>query len=139
MKNILLISHGEMALGTKKAVEMIVGDVSNLHALCLSENIDIQTFRKAFYEEIQKFDFRDQLIIVADLASGSPYISAIEILDENKLLTNSFLISGFNLYLIIGMVMHDGDFEKNDLIDLISKSRNLITLFDEELVIDEDL
>ncbi|MFV0479155.1 MAG: PTS sugar transporter subunit IIA [Anaerorhabdus sp.] len=129
MKKVLLVSHGEMAIGTKKAVEMIAGKSDNLDALCLSEDGNIEQLKATLESKINTYG-DNQVVVVADLMGGSPYIATIDVLTRQKRLENSFVVAGMNLPLVLSLVMAD-EVDKGSIKAMIEDSKNYILLFEE--------
>jgi len=98
MKRILLLSHGSFAQGAKDAATMLLGESDVLD--CLGLYGDIEAFRAELRERLNVLKDSEQIIVMADLRVGSPYSSALTMLDEMGLMQKSVVISGFNLALV---------------------------------------
>lgn len=109
MNTILLVSHGTMAEGMKKAAEMIVGNKVAIETLCLYADKDISTFAVEMQEILEKYKAQSEsFVVLADLRGGSPYTKTLELLDTNDMLEGTTVIPGMNLPLLISLCfVHD--------------------------------
>ncbi|MCH4169920.1 MAG: PTS mannose transporter subunit IIA [Lactobacillus sp.] len=98
MTRIIFISHNQLAVGLKAAVEMIAGPQKQLeaHGLMPGEKPDdiIQQIRQTIQPE-------QQVLILADLVGGSMCNAAMALLD----LPNVTLLGGMNLALALQVVL----------------------------------
>lgn len=70
MKNILLISHGDMAAGVKSSLEMIVGQQEHVHVVSLRPDGDNIQFEKDLLDKMKALN--GPSLIIADLLGGTP-------------------------------------------------------------------
>lgn len=98
MSRIILVSHNQLALGMKAAVEMIAGPRANLeaHGLMPGELPD------AIITKLRQTITADQdVVILADIVGGSMCNAAMALLD----LPNVRLVGGMNLALVLQLVL----------------------------------
>lgn len=106
MNQLLLISHGSFASGARQATELILGAQPNLHVVELDGQKGITVFKQELRDKITALSTAESnIIILADLKSGSPYNSAMEIIISNSLWNNITLLAGMNLNLILEIAM----------------------------------
>lgn len=110
MTSILLISHEGYASGTKKAVELILGEQDNVDYHELTGEKGIEKFKDELNRKInQLIKDKNNLIIVSDLKNGTPYNCALSIIANNNLWENTHLFTGMNLNLVLEIIMADED------------------------------
>lgn len=110
MTSILLISHEGYASGTKKAVELILGEQDNVDYHELTGEKGIEKFKDELNSKINQLTKdKNNLIIVSDLKNGTPYNCALSIIANNNLWENTHLFTGMNLNLVLEIIMADED------------------------------
>ncbi|ALS00512.1 hypothetical protein ATZ33_03735 [Enterococcus silesiacus] len=97
---IILVSHLGLATGMKKALEFIVGEQSQLHAVELDE-AGIEHFKKKL-TLLPNDGQCDSTILVSDIPSGSPGATAYSYFAESG---DVRLLSGMNLPLVLDLVL----------------------------------
>lgn len=108
MISILLISHEGYASGTKKAIELILGEQNNVDYHELTGEKGIEIFKEELSSKIDKLTkYKNKLIIISDLKNGTPYNCALSIIANNNLWENAFLFTGMNLNLVLEIIMAD--------------------------------
>lgn len=131
MKYVVMVSHGEFAPGLHSAVKMMTGDRDDVLSTSLKADMSADEFAANFRELVKDFKADDQVILLADILSGSPFTNALSILDEKGLMPNSLVIAGMNMPLAITAVLMKDNFDNvQDLKDtLLSEGRTGITDF----------
>lgn len=127
---ILLLSHGLMAEGIVKAIQMFTGKSGHVTALCLTEDLDAVSFRQQLSNRIDSLKESAQLLVLADLPGGSPFTIALELLEEKGVLPRSFVIAGMNLPMVLSAALHEGVYTPDEIRQLIKEARNSIQLFE---------
>lgn len=101
MIGILLISHGDLSLGIKNSAEMFFSNkIDAFESLVFNESIELDQFDKLLKEKIEFLNDGSGVIILGDLAGGTPVNRAISLLNDNV-----FLIAGFNFNLLIDLLI----------------------------------
>lgn len=101
MIGILLISHGDLSLGIKNSAEMFFSNkIDAFESLVFNESIEMDQFDKLLKEKIEFLNDGSGVIILGDLAGGTPVNRAISLLNDNV-----FLIAGFNFNLLIDLLI----------------------------------
>ena len=115
MKYVVMVSHGEFAPGLHSAVKMMTGDREDVLSTSLKDGMSAD----------------DQVILLADILSGSPFTNALNVLDQKGLLQNTLVIAGMNMPLAITAVLMKDNFDNvQDLKDtLLSEGRTGLTDF----------
>ena len=108
MIGIIIVSHGNLALELKSAMEHILGIQKNIEILSLFPSDDLDKKKDDLEELINEFDPNKGIIILTDMFGGTPSNLAIPFLKNKKI----EVISGANLPMLIKLV---GLRENNDL------------------------
>ena len=124
-----------MASGISSSLKMFFGsEIPQLETLCLSENINPDTFGEEIGKKIKQLDTGDGVVIFADLIGGTPCNQAFRYISSKVV-----LIGGMNLPVIMEFLGHRLDeidlntFDFNSLLDTGRSSLNKC-----ELIISDD-
>ena len=98
MINILVMSHGELAVGICKSAEMIIGEQENLKAVVFNPGESLDTLVKKLKDAINEFDNDFPHLLFVDIFGGSPSnATALLLAEEYKI--NA--VSGVNLPMLL--------------------------------------
>lgn len=118
MRKILVATHGHLADGIKSSIEILCGerdDITYINAYVGDENID---------EEIEKFftnlKLEDQAVVFTDIIGGSVNQKLVKYNDRKNL----FLISGFNLAIVLELIFMQEHLNDENIEKLVDKCRN---------------
>jgi fructoselysine and glucoselysine-specific PTS system IIA component len=112
MRKFLIAAHGALPAGIKSSLEMIMGSLENVFFLeaYTGEN-------KSIKEELEKILLQtgedDELIIFTDLIGGSITNQMI----QYALKENVFIVAGFNLALLLDVLLADPETPVNEVIE----------------------
>ncbi|MGC6767525.1 PTS mannose/fructose/sorbose transporter subunit IIAB [Enterococcus sp. LJL51] len=96
MKNIVLISHGEMAEGIKSSLEMIVGQQEQVHTVSLRPDGDNIQFENELLLKMKALN--KPVLILADLGGGTPCnVAAKHYMEEEEV----DILAGMSLPMVI--------------------------------------
>lgn len=109
-KELVLISHGQMAEGVKQSCELIMGPQKHIHTVCLLPEEGPEDFQKKFEEAIAGVDLQD-LTVFADLMGGTPCNVVSRMIMSGKQI---HMIAGMNLAMAIGWVNAQMIGQEND-------------------------
>ena len=97
MKGILLISHGPLAEGYIKTLEMFFGEgIPQLDSHILRKDDAAEDFREQLLKKVDSLDSGDGVLVFADLLGGTPCNQSIFI--ENP---NVTVVAGMNLPMLM--------------------------------------
>lgn len=119
MNQIILASHGELALGALDTVHMIVGEAPNVHAVTLGRD-DMQPITAEVERLMASFAADDAVYVLTDMLGSSVNNSMVELMAQDKDIT---VISGMNMPLILTLVMSDVPLAESDVRGLIAEGR----------------
>ena len=97
---IIIASHGEFAAGIHQSGSMIFGDQEKVQVVTFMPNEGPDDLYAKFNAAIAAFDAEDEVLVLADLWSGSPFNQASRIARENPD-RKIAIITGLNLPMLI--------------------------------------
>lgn len=97
MIGIILVTHGNLADEFIKALEHVVGKQSQISAVCIGPDDDMEEQRRSILEEVNKLDDGDGVVVLTDMFGGTPSNLSISIMDR----ANVEVIAGVNLPMLI--------------------------------------
>ena len=112
MRKFLIATHGQFARGIKSSLEIIIGQTDNLFLIeaYVEGNKGIEPEMEAILENIGE---DDELIVFTDLLGGSITNQVLRS-TQNR---NVHVISGFNLALLIEVLMAGTDIPAPEIIE----------------------
>ena len=116
MIGIIIVTHGNLALELKSAMEHILGIQKNIEIISIKPDDDLEIKKSALEESIKKVDEENGVIILPDMVGGTPSNLAISLLKIGKV----EIISGVNLPMLIKLV---GLRDSNDLQKVATESK----------------
>lgn len=105
MKQILLCTHGNFAIGCKHSLELIAGEQSNVHVISVQMEDHVDDISGKIEEFIHDYP-NDSKIIVTDIPGGSPTQAAFKYIATDK---QVFVLTGLNLGLLLELVLSADD------------------------------
>ena len=111
---IIVMGHGHFASGITSSLELIMGSQPDYEALDFPAESDKEDLKKRLNTVLERLERNDQIIILADLFSGTPFNVAMEIVTEKP---NLKLYYGLNLGMLMELIsrrMFQGDAELSE-------------------------
>ena len=97
---IIIASHGEFAAGIHQSGSMIFGEQEKVQVVTFMPNEGPDDLYAKFNDAVASFDTDDEVLVLADLWSGSPFNQASRVMGENP--DRKFaIITGLNLPMLI--------------------------------------
>ena len=97
---IVIASHGEFAAGIHQSGSMIFGEQEKVQVVTFMPSEGPDDLYAKFNDAIAAFDADDEILVLADLWSGSPFNQASRVMEENP--DRKFaIITGLNLPMLI--------------------------------------
>ncbi len=118
MNQIILASHGGLAAGAKDTLEMVLGDVSNVHVVSLARD-DKEPITNKVDAMIATFNADDTVYVLTDMLGSSVNNSMVE-LSKNG--TKFTVVSGFNIPLALTLAMRHVPVKGAELAALINEA-----------------
>ena len=133
MLKVFLSSHGSLASGIKKSVEILVGSSNKL--VVFDAYVNNERLTDALDSFFKDASDHDDKVLLSDLYGGSVNQQMYLYLDK----PNTYLIAGVNLALVLELVMQESVNEEY-LNKLVENSREMlrIVLYDDEAEDNED-
>ncbi|HEP1495554.1 TPA: PTS mannose transporter subunit IIAB [Streptococcus pyogenes] len=97
---IIIASHGKFAEGIHQSGSMIFGEQEKVQVVTFMPNEGPDDLYGHFNNAIQQFDTDDEILVLADLWSGSPFNQASRVAGENPD-RKMAIITGLNLPMLI--------------------------------------
>ena len=137
MKYVLLVSHGTLATGLHRALDMMAGEGrKDILSTSLENGMSTDTYESNVKELIEPITNEDEIIVLADIIGGSPLTIAIKTLSDRGLLDRVVAFGGVNFPLALNTVLMKDSMEIKELKKyVINESRIAIdelVLFSEE-------
>jgi PTS system mannose-specific IIA component len=97
MIGLVLVTHGRLASEFVVAMEHVVGPQTQIEAICIGPDDDMERRRKDIAKALAKVDDGSGVIILTDLFGGTPSNLAISLMKSDKI----EVIAGVNLPMLI--------------------------------------
>jgi len=116
MIGIIIITHGNLALELKSAMEYILGIQKNIEIISIKPDDDLEIKKADLEEAIEKVNENIGTIILTDMFGGTPSNLAMSFLEVGKV----EIISGANLPMLVKLI---GLRDSNDLQKVAQESK----------------
>jgi PTS system mannose-specific IIA component len=97
MIGIVIIAHAGLATEFRAALEHVVGPQSQLEALSIGPEDDVEQRRRQLIEIVRGVDGGDGVVILTDMFGGTPSNLAISVMED----TGAEVLAGVNLPMLI--------------------------------------
>jgi len=110
-RKFLIATHGKLAGGVKSSLDLITGAADNIFLIeaYVDENSSLEDEIKAVLDQV---DDNDELIVFSDIMGGSVTNQIL----QYALQANVHVVSGFNLPLVIEIILADTDTPAEEVI-----------------------
>ena len=105
MKYLLLVSHAGLAQGIEGALEMLLGSRSFVIACGMQDGVSPDAYRAQLAQSIASVTPEDEVVVLADIAGGSPLKNALVALDDKGMGNSVIVFGGANLAMAISACM----------------------------------
>lgn len=119
MKYVVLVSHGQFAVGLADSLRMLAGKRDDLIAVGLSDGKSADEFSIVFEQAIADIKQNDEIILLGDLIGGSPLTTAMNVIDKKGMTSQSVIIGGMNLPLALTAILMKDTLSIKDLPDQV--------------------
>ncbi|MDD4691543.1 MAG: PTS sugar transporter subunit IIA [Eubacterium aggregans] len=120
MIGIILATHGRMADGILVSMEMIAGAQQGVATVCFNDGEGTEALKARLEAAVDGLN-TDQILILCDLAGGSPYNVSSQISTERSG-QNIVVIAGLNLPMLLEAALSRSYLEMNALVSAVLKS-----------------
>jgi PTS system mannose-specific IIA component len=97
MIGMILVTHGRLAAEFVAALEHVVGTQTQIAAVCIGPEDDMEQRRQEILGRITEVDSGDGAVLLTDMFGGTPSNLAISVMDRAKI----EVIAGVNLPMLI--------------------------------------
>jgi PTS system mannose-specific IIA component len=97
MIGLVVVTHGQLAKAFVEALEYVVGPMSNIRAICIYPQDNVDQYRKTILKSVEDVDSGEGVILLTDLFGGTPSNLAISALGVKPV----EVIAGINLPLLV--------------------------------------
>ena len=119
MNQVILASHGELALGALDTIRMIVGEVPNVHAVILRRD-DTEPITGKVEALIDGFADEDDVFVLTDMLGSSVNNAMVELMARRPRVR---VVSGMNMPLVLTLVLGDAKVTPSELRSVIGEAR----------------
>lgn len=123
LRKIYLVSHGELAIGMKNSIQMIVGEKENLKAFAMMPGESPEDITAKIKNELNE---EDEFVIISDIPSGSIHNASLQLCTAD----NVYLISGMVSSLVLEVLFLSDDKKFSEHIDsILNATKESIKLY----------
>ena len=97
MIGLIIITHGNLALELKSAMEHIIGNQTDIEIFCINPDDDIDIQKNNIQNTIKEINKGNGIIMLTDMFGGTPSNLALGFLEPGKI----EVLSGVNLPMLI--------------------------------------
>ncbi|MEM6712943.1 MAG: PTS sugar transporter subunit IIA [Pseudomonadota bacterium] len=115
MIGLLLVTHGNLALEFKAALEHVVGPQDQLETICIGADDDMELRRTDIVAAVQRADAGDGVIVLTDMFGGTPSNLAISVMEASR----TEVLAGVNLPMLVKLASIRADLP---LIDAVARA-----------------
>ncbi|MEA3073724.1 MAG: mannose system component [Alphaproteobacteria bacterium] len=125
MIGLVLVTHGRLAIEFRSALEHVVGPQSQIEAVTIGPDDDVEQRRKDIIEAVKRVDSGDGVAILTDMFGGTPSNLAISVMARPKV----EVLAGINLPMLVKLAKVRGECALPDAVAAAQDSgRKYITI-----------
>ena len=102
MVGIAVISHGALCEGIVDSAGMIAGEIAQSKTVSLRPGMQPDDYRGRVKDAIEELDDGDGVLVLADIAGGTPYNSCAILMKE---MDNIAVVTGLNLPMVVSVTL----------------------------------
>ena len=120
MIDIIVTGHGNFASGLMSSVDLIAGKQENVIGIDFTQNDNTKILQEKIESAIN--DLGNDIIILCDLAGGSPFKTAVTLGNSLFKDRNIHVISGTNLGMLLEVILMRDEMSVGELLNLAVES-----------------
>lgn len=97
MIGVVLVTHGRLAVEFRSALEHVVGPQSQIEAITIDPEDDVEERRRDIIAAVKRVDSGDCVAILTDMFGGTPSNLAISVMSQPKV----EVLAGINLPMLV--------------------------------------
>ncbi len=113
MIGMVLVTHGRLAEELINALEHVVGPQTNVGAVCIGPDDDMEQRRAEILDRAANADEGDGVVLLTDMFGGTPSNLAISVMEK----ANVEVIAGVNLPMLVKLASVRGARSLADAVD----------------------
>ena len=114
MIELVLVTHGRLAVEFRAALEHIVGPQAQIDTIAIAPDDDMKARRNDILGAVRAVDTGHGVVVLTDMFGGTPSNLAISVMNEAKV----EVIAGINLPMLIKLVRIRGETDLAKAVDL---------------------
>ncbi len=118
MIGIVIVSHGQLAMEFRAALEHVVGPQAQLATVAIGPDECGEPCRQTILKAVRDVDTGDGVVILTDMFGGTPSNLAISIMDDRHI----EVIAGVNLPMLVKLATVRADREIQAAVDLAKEA-----------------
>lgn len=133
---IILTGHGETSIAMKGAIEMIFGKADNFYPVPFVMGEGLESLTRKIEDTISNFDETEEILVISDLFSGTPYNAAATLCLKKKV---TDVIAGMSLPICLEVANFANTKKVSELVPFIlGNSPSYTRALSQELNIQEE-
>tara|TARA_B100001758_G_C18260870_1_gene530953 strand:- start:329 stop:730 length:402 start_codon:yes stop_codon:yes gene_type:complete len=116
MIGLMIITHGNLALELRSAMEHMIGDQNNIEIFSITPEDDIDIQKNNIEKKLKELNQGKGVIILTDVFGGTPSNLALNFLEPGVV----EIMSGVNLPMLIKICQ----FRDKDILEVIQEGKN---------------
>ena len=129
MRYLLFISHGGFADGLTEALGMMVGQREDVVKVAFRDGMGLPEFKEHVRQAIAPMTHEDEIIVMADLVSGSPLATTMDALSEQADLSKVRVVAGMNLPMALTAVENEEESLEDTVAAMMEVAKEQVTPF----------
>ena len=113
----LVVTHGQLGQELVSAAQAIVGEISNIAAVSIGWNDDVDESKKKIEQAVAEVDQGKGVIILTDMFGGTPSNLSLPLLKRNEV----DIVTGVNLPMVIKVANQPGTDSLSELVTKVKK------------------
>jgi len=105
MIGLVLVTHGRLAIEFRSALEHVVGAQTQIEAITIGPDDDVEQARLDIIEAVKRVDTGDGVVILTDMFGGTPSNLAISVMSR----PNVEVVAGINLPMLVKLAKVRGE------------------------------
>ena len=112
MIGMVLVTHGRLAAEFAAALEHVVGAQTQIAAVCIGPDDDMEQRRQDILRSIAEVDSGDGVVLLTDMFGGTPSNLAISVMDRAKI----EVVAGVNLPMLVKLAKVRDEYPLNEAV-----------------------
>ena len=129
MRYLLFISHGGFADGLTEALGMMVGQREDIVKVSFRDGMGLPEFKEHVQQAIAPMTKDDEVVVMADLVSGSPLATTMDAISEKLDLNKVRAVAGMNLPMALTAVENEEEPLETTIAAMMEVAKEQITPF----------